>query len=131
MKNIAEKTNIKRIVVKCANFWMDELEIDSEIFDDVYLEAATRAIENKKKSLEKFDITVFLECWEKKDFAKPNKHFCYNTYYVLINSGMHENAEIFRSNCIKINKIDLRLENLKGDNDESPDLRENNGNANS
>lgn len=112
MKKIIENSNIKKIVVKCAKFWIDEFEVDANIFDDVYLEAATRAVE-KRKNLPGFKITIFLECWEKKDFAKFENHYCYNTYYVLINAGLHEKAEIFRKNCIKVNSVDLQKESLK------------------
>jgi hypothetical protein len=48
MKKDMKASALKKIVVKCADFWVDEFEIDSEIFDDVYVEAATRAIEKRK-----------------------------------------------------------------------------------
>jgi len=115
MKKSMKPSTLKKIVVKCADFWVDELEIDPEIFDDVYVEAATRAIE-KRKDLDGFKVTVVLECWEKKDFKKLDKHFCYNTYYVLINAGMYEKAEMLRLNFIRMHGIDLQKESLKGDN---------------
>lgn len=94
---------------------MDELEIDSEIFEDVYVEAATRAIENRK-DLPGFKVTVILETWEKKDFKRPEKHFCYNTYLILINAGMHDKAEMLRLNFMRMHGIDLQKESLKGEN---------------
>ncbi len=106
---------LKKIVVKCADFWVDEFEIDSEIFDDVYVEAATRAIE-KRKDLPGFRVTVVIECWEKKDFKKPEKHFCYNTYRVLINAGLHGKAEMLRLNFMRLHNIDLQKESLRGEN---------------
>jgi hypothetical protein len=115
MKKSMKPTALKKIIVKCADFWVDELEIDPEVFDDVYVEAATRAIE-KRKDLDGFKITVVLECWEKKDFKKLDKHFCYNTYYILINAGMYEKAEMLRLNFIRMHGIDLQKESLKGDN---------------
>ena len=69
MKKYMKSSKIKKIVVKCANFWMDEFEIDSEIFDDVYVEAATRAVEKRMK-MPNFMVAVIIECWEKKDFKK-------------------------------------------------------------
>jgi hypothetical protein len=110
-----KSSKIKKIVVKCANFWMDEFEIDSEIFDDVYVEAATRAVE-KRQAIPGFKVGVIIECWEKKDFTKPLKHICYNTYRVLINAGLHDKAEMMRANFIKMYGTDLRNESLKGDN---------------
>jgi hypothetical protein len=115
MKKYMKSSKIKKIVVKCANFWMDEFEIDSEIFDDVYVEAATRAVE-KRQAIPGFKVGVIIECWEKKDFTKPLKHICYNTYRVLINAGLHDKAEMMRANFIKMYGTDLRNESLKGDN---------------
>ena len=120
MKKSMKPSTLKKIIVKCSfednEFWMDEHEIDSEIFDDVYVEAATRSIE-KRRDLPGFRVAVILECWEKKDFKRPDKHFCYNTYRVLINDSMHEKAEMLRFNFMQIHGIDLQKESLKGDND--------------
>ena len=115
MKKYMKSSTLKKVVVKCADFWMDEIEIDSEIFDDVYVEAATRAVE-KRKDLPGFKVTVVIETWEKKDFKKPAKHFCYNTYRILINVGMHSKAEMLRLNFIKLHGIDLQKETLRGEN---------------
>ena len=117
MKKDMKSQALKKIVVKCASLWMDELEIDSDIFDDAYMEAATRAIE-KRKEEPGFKVTVILECWEKKDFKKPDKHFCYNTYRILINAAMHEKAEMLRMNFLQMHGIDLQKESLKGENDD-------------
>jgi hypothetical protein len=118
MKTSSMKSSaIKKIVVKCADFWTDEFDIDSETFDDVYVEAATRAIE-KRKNLPGFKVTVILETWEKKDVKKPNKHYCYNTYRVLINAGMHEKAEMLRLNFMTMHGIDLQKESLKGEDED-------------
>ena len=122
MKKYMKSSRIKKIVIKCADFWMDEHEVDSEIFDDVYAEAATRAVE-KRKDVEGFKLTPVLECWEKKDFKKPNKHFCYNSYRILINAGLHGKAEMMRFNFLKIHGIDLQVESLKGEEDNGkPDI---------
>ena len=71
MKKYMKSSVIKKIVVKCrfseTDFWMDEFEVNSKIFDDVYMEAATRAIE-RRKNLQGFRVTILLECWEKKNF---------------------------------------------------------------
>ena len=116
MKKYMKSSTLKKIVVKCASLWMDEYEIDPDIFDDVYVEAATRAIE-KRKDEPGFRVTVILETWEKKDFKKPDRHFCYNTYRILINAGMHMKAEMLRINFLQMHGIDLQKESLKGEND--------------
>ena len=130
MKESMKPPTLKKIVVKCPDFWVDELEIDPEIFDDVYVEAATRAIE-KRKDLDGFKVTVVLECWEKKDFKKLDKHFCYNTYYILINAGMYEKAEMLRLNFIRMHGIDLQKESLKGDNGNTPNSKSSGSNSDS
>ena len=107
------KLKLKKVVVKCLD-WTEEFSIDPEIFDDVYVEAATRALE-KRKDGEKFLVTVVMECYLKSDAKKTNKHFVYNTYFVLINAGLHFKAEMMRLNFIKSHGIDLRKESLKGD----------------
>ena len=116
MKKYMKSSTLKKVVVKCASLWMDEYEIDPDIFDDVYVEAATRSIE-KRKDEPGFRVTVILETWEKKDFKKPDKHFCYNTYRILINAGMHQKAEMLRINFLQMHGIDLQKESLKGEND--------------
>jgi hypothetical protein len=103
---------LKIVAVKCSTFWNDEFEIDPNIFDDIYLEAATRAIE-KRKDLPGFKVAVMIECWEKKHVDNSNKHICYNTYFILINSGLHNKAEMLRLNFFKEHKIDLQKESLK------------------
>ena len=115
MKKSMKPPTVKKVIVKCGEFWMDEVEIDSEVFDDFYVEAATRAIE-KRRDLPGFKVTVIIETWEKKDFKKPAKHFCYNTYRILINAGMHKKAEMLRINFMKMHGIDLQKESLKGEN---------------
>lgn len=117
MKKYMKLSKIKKIVVKAADFWMDEIEIDCDIFDDVYLEASTRAVE-KRRNLPGFLLSATLECWEKKDFNNTNKHFCYNTYFVLVNAGMHKKSEIFRDNFTRMYGVDLQKESLKGNNDD-------------
>ena len=115
MKKNMKLPSLKKIVVKCADFWKDEFEIDSVLFEDVYVEAATRSIE-KRKDLPGFKVTIIIETWEKKDLKRPEKHFCYNTYLILINAGLHDKAEMLRLNFMRMHGIDLQKEHLKGDN---------------
>jgi len=115
MKKYMKTSKIKKIVVKCSTFWMEEFEIDSEIFDDVYCEGATRAVE-KRHTLQGFKVGPIIECWEKKDFTKPLKHICYNTYRILVNAGLHNKAQMMRSNFLKMYGTDLNEESLKDDN---------------
>lgn len=110
-----KKSVIKKVVVKCANFWMDEFDIDPKVFDDIYMEAATRAVDKRQNDAD-FKVAVVIECWVAEDVDKPEKHICYNTYFVMINSGLHIKAENFRRNFLLLHKIDLQKENLKPNN---------------
>lgn len=118
MKKYMKSSTLKKIVVKCGDYWMDEHEIDSNLFDDVYVEAATRAIEQRKNQ-PGLKVTVIIETWEKKDFKRPDKHYCYNTYRIFVNAGIHDKAENLRQNFIKLHGIDLSKESLKGENGDS------------
>jgi hypothetical protein len=109
------KSKLKKVTVKCLD-WTEEFSIDPNIFDDVYMEAATRALE-KRKDGEKFLVTVVMETFLKADTKKSQKHYVYNTYFVLINAGLHFKAEMMRINFLKSHGIDLRKESLKGDDD--------------
>ena len=114
MKN-SIKSKFKKVVVKCLD-WTEEFNIDSTIFNDVYVEAATRALE-KRKDGEKFLVTVVMETFLKSDTNKAQKHYVYNTYFVLINAGLYFKAEMMRLNFLKSHGIDLRKESLKGKDD--------------
>ena len=112
MKN-SMRSKLRKVIVKCLD-WTEEFDIDPNIFDDIYVEAATRALE-KRKDGEKFLVTVVMETFLKVDTNKPQKHYVYNTYFVLINAGLHFKAEMMRLNFLKSHGIDLRKESLKGD----------------
>jgi hypothetical protein len=110
-----KKSALKTVIVKCLN-WEETIVVDSDVFEDYYMEAATRAIE-KKKEEDNIEVAVVMECYEKKNEKKPNKHFVYNTYYVLVNAALYDKAELLRLNFMKLHGIDLKEESLKGDSD--------------
>jgi len=123
MKN-SMRSKLRKVVVKCLD-WTEEFAVDPEIFDDIYMEAATRALE-KRKDGEKFLVTVVMETYLKADTKKSEKHYVYNTYFVLINAGLHFKAEMMRLNFLKSHGIDLRKESLKGDDNGSDPTEPNN-----
>lgn len=112
-----KSSQVKTVVVECKlkdSLDVKEFDIDSEIFDDIYLEAATRfADQHVRKRNAK--IAPILSAYEKKDEKDFNKHFCYNSYYVIINAGFHRKAEIMRKNFMTVAGIDLQKESLKSD----------------
>lgn len=130
MKHNMKLSTIKNIVVQCGQdpdtkqpYWKDEIQVDVEIFDDPLLEAATRAVE-KRKNESDFKITVVIECFEKKNAKNPMKHFCYNAYFIMVNAGLHDKAELLRLNFKKAHGTDLQKESIRGENENGkPDTK--------
>lgn len=108
MRKYMKPSKLKTIVVKSLD-WTNEIEIDSEIFDDVYVEAATRIVE---KGLEKpnFLIAAVIFCYDKQDEKTPDKHCTCNTYHILVNAALYDKAELLRLNFLKEKGIDLRTQ---------------------
>jgi hypothetical protein len=120
-KKQMKSPKVKTIVVECR--MMDssdikEFEVDTEIFDDVYLEAATRFVDQHIRK-QNSKIAPILFAYEKKDIKNFNNHFCYNSYYVIINAGFYRKAEIMRRNFLTVTGIDLQKESLKNKNTNS------------
>lgn len=118
-----KSSKVKTIVVECklkTSSDTKEFDIDPEIFDDIYLEAATRFAEQHVKN-NKDKIPPILSAYEKKDVKNYNKHFCYNSYYIIVNAGFHKKAEIMRKNFMSISGIDLQKESLKSNDNGKPD----------
>jgi hypothetical protein len=124
MKKSMKPSKLKKIVVKCLN-WTDMVEIDGDIFDDVYMEAATRVVE-KNRNTPDFSVSIVMMCYEKKDEKNSDKHICYNTYYVLVNAALYEKAELLRLNFLKTYAIDIQKQSLHGT---EPGTEPNTGNA--
>ena len=112
MKSLRNKT----VVVKCLD-WSDEFLIDPNIFDDIYMEAATRSLE-KRNADDGFKVAVVIDCCEKRYIKKIDKHLMYITYFVLINAGLHHKAEVLRDNFKEMHGIDIKEESIKGSADD-------------
>jgi hypothetical protein len=108
---------LKNIVVRSGKFWQEDIAVDADVFDDFFMEAATRAIE-KRKDEPGLQVTAVLECWEKKYQKNPELHDCINSYFVFINAGLHTKAERLRTNFLKACQIDLQKESMRGDGNE-------------
>lgn len=110
-----KSSTVKTIVVECKlrnSLNIKEYEVDSEIFEDPYMEAATRFAEQQVKK-PGATITPILSTYDKKDVKNYDKHICYNSYYVVINAGYHKKAEIMRNNFKRLEHIDLKNESIK------------------
>ena len=73
---------------------VSEFEIDNDIFDDPFMEAATRAIERTKqiKSVGAL-IGPVAECWDR---DTPKVSVVYNMYWLLVNAACYKKAELLR-----------------------------------
>lgn len=99
---------IKKIVVRISADNEFTFEVDSEVHDDVFLEAATRAMETLKTK--KYAIIhAFTQCWEEKT---PKKSYIYNSYKILTNAGRYRTAELLREKFKKQTDCDLKNEPL-------------------
>jgi len=101
---------IKTIVVRLTADNVQEFDVDTEIFDDPLLEAATRAVERTRKH--KYGIIrAVTECWDKKT---PKKSELYNSYWILVNASCYTKAEQLREKFKMQTKCDLAKEPLHG-----------------
>lgn len=110
-----KSSKIKTVIVECKlrdDVYTKQFDIDSEIFDDILLEASTRFAEQHVRK-QNVKIAPILTAWEKKDAKNYDKYFCYNSYYIIINAGFHRKAEIMRKNFMTATGIDLKSEKLK------------------
>lgn len=103
------KTKLIKFNVSSAD-WMMNVEVDSDIFDDTYVEACTRAIELKSKSLHSEDFLVNPVIVCKPSKAHDNKTKYVNTYKVLLNAGMPKRAETLRKIFESSTNVDLAKE---------------------
>jgi len=105
-----KSSTIKNIVVRLTADNVQEFDVDTDIFDDPLLEAATRAVEVTRK--QKYGIVrAVTECWDKKT---PKKSVLYNSYWILVNAGCYNKAEQLREKFKMQTKCDLAKEPLHG-----------------
>lgn len=106
---------MKTIVVKCTGCIMEEIPLDSRLFDNdtysMYFEAAIRAVE-KWKEKGGIKLGSLIECYDKRHAMELNKHVWCNTYYVLLGARMYPEAKGFRRNFKKLFNVDLHVEKM-------------------
>jgi hypothetical protein len=103
-----KSSTIKTIVVSLTADNVSEFDIDMDVFDDPFLEAATRAVEKCRK-VRGAIIRPITTCWEKKT---PKKCHMYNSYWILVNAGCYAKAEQLREKFKAQNDVDLKNEPL-------------------
>lgn len=97
---------IKTVVVRLTADNVGEYDIDADVFDDPFLEAATRAVE-KAKTNKHGIIRAVTECWDKKT---PKKSYTYNSYWILVNAACYKKAELLREKFKMQTDYDLATE---------------------
>ena len=113
MRKTMKSSTLKTIVVKLTGNNIFEINVDSDIFDDPHLEAATQAIEQCK--IKKYGIIrPITECWEKKDEKNGKKHHLINSFWLLVSAGLYEKAELLREKFHKQTEVDLSKEPIRG-----------------
>ena len=101
---------IKTVVVRLTTENVSEYDVDTDIFDDPFLEAATRAIEKTKKKMRGI-IRAMIECWDKKD---PKKVIMFNSYWILVNASCYSKAELLREKFKMQTNCDLAKKPVYG-----------------
>ena len=96
---------MKSVIVNSGD-WKKTVEIDSDIFDDIYVEACTQVVEEMAKN-KKIRVAPVMICWDGETIIT------YNTYKILINASLYQSAEWFRKNFYNQTKIDLANEPTK------------------
>lgn len=108
MQKTMKSSTIKIIVVQLTADNISEYEIDMDLFEDPYMEAATQAVEKNKKNRGAI-IHPTMQCWEKKT---PKRVQMYNSYWILVNASCFRKAEQLRDKFKMQHKIDLAKEPL-------------------
>lgn len=110
MKKFMKPSAIKTVVVCLTAENVSEFSIDTDIFSDPFMEAATRAVE-KLKLVKGAIIRPIMSCWEKKT---PKKTYMYNSYWILVNAACYAKAEQLRDKFKMQYDIDLAKEPVHG-----------------
>jgi len=101
-----------KYTVKSAN-WSMTISIDETIFDDPHIEACTRCIEDKIKTLKEDDDLLVNPIMVVKSLKRKNsKEKIVNTYKVLLNASFPFRAETLRRVFYESTDVDLAKEPL-------------------
>lgn len=100
--------------VESAN-WSMYMEVDTNIFDDPYIEACTRCIEEKlKHSLSdpssEFLLNSFMTIHKVTKNGQLRQSKTINSYKILLNAGLPSRAKLLRKVIYTDHKVDLAHE---------------------
>lgn len=101
-----------KYLVKSAN-WSMTVSVNEEIFDDPHIEACTKCIEMKIKTLDINDDFLVNPIMIVKSLKRKNsKEKIINTYKILLNAGFPTRAETLRRIFFDTTEVDLATEPL-------------------
>lgn len=110
MPRTMKSSTIKVVIVKI-NGKKHQISVDSEVHDDIFIEASTRIVEKYRDDMTFFHkIRIIGECYLKEDEENIKNHFQINMYHILINAGLYSVAELLREKAKNLHKVDLQLE---------------------
>jgi uncharacterized membrane protein affecting hemolysin expression len=105
------KSSTTKVVIVKINGKKSQVVVDAAIYDDIYLEAATRFVEKQKGSRAFFNkIKILGLCYCKEDEERPENHQQVNLYHVLVNAAMYDLAELLREKTKNLHNVDLQIE---------------------
>jgi hypothetical protein len=105
------KSSTAKVVIVNLNKKKYQVTVDAAVYDDIYIEAATRVVEKKKKDMSFFHkMHLIAECYEKADTEKVENHYQLNMYHVLMNAGLYSIAELLRTKAKNLHDVDIQLE---------------------
>lgn len=105
------KSPTTKVVIVKLNGKKSQVSVDSELHDDIFIEAATRVVEKNRSDMSFFhSIRIIGESYEKADENNIDKHYQINLYHVLVNAGLYSVAELLREKTKNLHNVDLQLE---------------------
>ena len=107
---ITENSATKTFIARLSKDSIHEIDVDTDIFDDPLMEAATRAIEMEKMNRDVI-VPPVIQCWPK---TTPDKGYMYNSYWILVNAARYDRAERLRDKFKMQSGCDLATQPYRG-----------------
>ncbi len=105
------KSPTTKVVVVKINEKKGQVTVDAAVFDDIFIEAATRFVEKQKGDPIFFNkIRVLGYAYVKEDEENLEMHQQINMYHILMNAAMYKVADLLREKTKNLHNIDLRVE---------------------
>ena len=88
--------------------WKREIELDDDIEKShMYMEAATRAVEQEYSENDEFEIGIIIKAYLEENETKDELHVMLLSHTVLVNAGLFNTAESMRQFFMDAEGIDV------------------------